>query len=238
MSDASSFSTLDQRLMRLERQVRTQRRLLVLAMAAVVAAFGAGAAGAAQKALTFTDTQGHVRMKIDATGLQMFDANNKRRILLGFNSSGKPSLYLQDGHGNYRLGEYISDKDQPVLRMSDASDKGRLYIDLDSIGPGVEFDDSSENPRLLVGLASDGSGIVHTITSSGKVGTALEDDKVTVTDSAGESRVYLGTSSSGNGILKIYDSGARERAYMGIFTDGNSGFQALDTNGNATWTSP
>jgi hypothetical protein len=238
MPDASSYSAIDARLARLEGQVRTQRRLLVLAMAAVVAAFGAGAAGAAQKAFTFTDTQGHTRVKLDQTGLQLFDANGKRRILLGFNSSGKPSLYLQDAHGNYRLGEYISDKDQPVLRMSDASDKGRLYIDLDSFGPGVEFYDTTENPRLLVGLASDGSGIVHTITSNGKVGTALEDDKVTVTDSSGADRVYLGTSSSGNGILKIYDSQARERAYMGVFTDGNSGFQALDSTGNATWTSP
>lgn len=238
MPDASSFSALDQRLNSLERQVRSQKRLLVAAMAAVVIAFGAGAAGAAQKAFTFTDAQGHMRVKIDATGLQMYDAKGRRRILLGFNTASQPSFYLEDERGNYRLGEYISKTNQPVLRMSDSNDKGRLYINLDSTGPGVEFDDAAENPRMYVGLGSDGSGLVHTLSTAGKVQSAFEDDKLTVTNSAGQNRVYLGVSDRDNGILKIFDSSARERIYAGVFTDGTSGFQAFDTSGNSAWASP
>lgn len=238
MPDASSCSTLHLRLERLERQVSTQKRLLVAAIAAVVIAFGAGAAGAAQKAMTFTDTLGHTRVKIDATGVQVFDAKGQRRILLGFNSSSKPSLYLQDERGNYRLGEYISDTNQPVLRMSDANDKARLYIDLDNVGPAMQFDDANEHPRLIVGLADNGSGLVHTVSTSGKVQSALEDDKLTVTNSSGENRVYLGISDQDNGMLKLFDSGAHERVYAGVYTDGTAGFQALDTSGTTTWSSP
>lgn len=239
MSDASAFSGLEARFDRLERQVRSLKRLLLLSLVGVVAAFGAGAAGAAQKALTFADAQGHARVKIDATGVQMYDAGGKRRVLLGFNTTGHPSLYLEDGSGNYRLGAYISDKEQPVIRLADANDKGRAYFGLtaDQHQPRIEFDDAQENERLYVGLTTSSSGLVRSFTAGGKDQTSLEEDKVTITDGSGNERIYLGTTDSGDGILKTYDSEDRERTYAGVFTDGKAGFQSYDTGGTADWNS-
>lgn len=240
MSDVSSFSGLDARLEALERQVRTLKRLLLVALACVIAAFGAGAAGAAQKTLTFADAAGHTRVKIDAGGVQMYDAGGHRRVLLGFNSSGKPSLYLQDAHGNYRLGAYISDQDQPVVRLADSKDKGRAYFGLtsDSNEPRIEFDDAAQNERLFVGLSNESTGLVRSFTAGGKNQTSLEDDKVWITDGSGNNRIYLGTSDSGDGILKMYDSNSEQRIYAGVFTDGKAGFESLDSSGEGTWSSP
>lgn len=230
---------MDARLVTLERQVLTLKRLLFISLIGVAGAFAAGAAGAAQKSLTFADAAGHTRVKIDATGVQMYGPNSKRAVLLGFNKYGKPALYLQDSRGVERFAAYISTKQEnATLDLSDKQDVDRVYLSVENSGPALEFDDVNTKPRLLVGLSNDGSGIVHTISAAGKVGTALEDDKVTVSNADGDERVYLGTSTDGNGILKIFDSSIRERAYMGVFTDGNSGFEALDSSGNATWTSP
>lgn len=239
MPDASSFSALEARFEGLERQIRGLKRLLLVALVGVVAAFGAGAAGAAQKAMTFADSQGHTRVKIDATGLQMYDAGGKRRVLLGFNTSGHPALYLQDAHGNYPLGAYISDKDQPVIRLGDANDKGRAYFGLtaDEHQPRIEFDDAQENSRLYVGLSTSSTGLVRAFTAGGKDQTSLEDDKVTITDGSGNQRIYLGSTSSGDGILKTFDSADRERTYTGVFTDGKAGFQTYDTGGTIDWSS-
>lgn len=239
MSDASSFSGLEARFERLERTVRSLKLLLLIALAGVVAAFAAGAAGAAQKALTFADAHGRARVKIDATGVQMYDAAGKRRVLLGFNTTGHPSLYLEDAHGNYPLGAYISDKEQPVIRLGDANDKGRAYFGLtaDRHEPRVEFDDAQENTRLYIGLTTSSTGLVRAFTASGKDQTSLEDDKVTITDGSGNERIYLGTTSSGDGILKTFDSQDHERTYTGVFTDGKAGFQSYDTAGTVDWNS-
>lgn len=239
MSDASSMPGLDARLDRLERQVHRQRRLLLVALAAVVAAFGAGAAGAAQKNLTFADARGHTRVKIDAAGIQMFDANGRRRMLVGFNNSGQPSLYLQDVRGNYVLGAYISDKDQPVIRLADSQNTGRAYFGLtaDKHQPRLEFDDADSKERLYVGLTDASTGLVRAYTASGNDQTSLEEDKIWITDGSGNNRIYLGTSDSGDGILKMYDSSTRERIYAGVFTDSSSGFQSLDGSGSVTWSS-
>lgn len=239
MSDASSYSALDARLERLERQTRSLKRLLILALAAVVVAFGAGAAGAAQKALTFTDSHGHTRVKVDAGGVQMYDAAGNRRMLLGFNTTGNPSLYLEDAHGNYLLGAYVSDKQQPVIRIADSNDKGRLYLGLtaDQHQPRMEFDDAQENERLYVGLTTESSGLVRAFTAGGKEQTSLEEDKVQITDGSGNERIYLGTTSSGDGILKTFDSSDRERTYAGVFTDGKAGYQSYDASGTADWNS-
>jgi hypothetical protein len=240
MSDASSHSALDARLDGLERQVRSLKRLLLVALAAVLAAFGAGAAGAAQKTLTFADAAGHTRVKIDATGFRMLDAQGHTRIEIGFNSANKPSLYFEDAHGNAPLGAYISDKDQPVIRLADAQGVGRAYFGLtaDQHEPRISFDDAHSTERLYVGLTTTSSGLVRTYTSDAKDQTSLEDDKIWITDAAGNNRIYLGTSSTGDGILRMYDGSTRERVYAGVFTDGTSGFQSLDVSGNLVWSSP
>ncbi len=239
MSDASSISAVDARLERLEAQVRGLKRLLLIALAGVVAAIGAGAASAAQKSLTFADAQGHTRVKVDAGGFQMFDAAGHRRILLGFNQDSKPSFYLQDPRGNYVLGAYISDKDQPVIRIADSHNAGRAYFGLtaDQHQPRIEFDDAQNNERLYVGLTDQSTGLIRTYTSGGKDQTSLEEDKIWITDGSGNNRIYLGTSDSGDGILKMYDSSTRERIYAGVFTDATSGFQSLDAGGGVTWSS-
>jgi hypothetical protein len=239
MPDAS-FSDLEQRLVKLERRVRVQQRLLVGAVAAAIIASAAGLGAAKQKTMTFADAQGHKRVQIDDTGVQMYDPSGTRRVLLGFNKYKKPALYLQDSRGVERFAAYISDQNEvPTIDLSDADDNDRMFLDVSKGGlPGIEFDDSTKRPRLLVGLADDQSGIVHTITTGGKVGTALEDQALTVSNPQGDDRVYLGISDAGNGILKIYDSSARERLYAGLFTNGDSGFQTLDAGGTATWTSP
>jgi hypothetical protein len=239
MSDASSFSGLDARLERLEGQVRSLKRLLVIALVGIVAAFGAGAAGAAQKAFTIVDSGGHTRVKIDETGFQLYDTAGRRRILLGMDKYGKPAMFFGNEAGYYPLQAYISPKNVPVFYVADAKGNGRAYFGLtsDQHQPRIEFDDEKSNERLYVGLTKDSTGIVRTYTASGANQTSLEDDKVWVTDANGNNRIYLGTSSSGDGILRMYDSGTRERIYAGVFTDETSGFQSMDSGGNVTWSS-
>lgn len=240
MQDAFSYTALNERLDRLERQTRTLKRLLLVSIAGVIAAFGAGSAGAAggQHPLTVSDATGRVRVKIDAGGFQFFDAAGHRRILLGSNVHGKPALYLEDAHSNYPLGAYISDSGQPVIRLADSNNKGRAYLALsDKETPHVEFDDPSENERLYVGLATDSSGMVRTYGSGGSEETSLQDDKIYITDTSGNKRIYLGTSDTGDGILSMFDSASRQRIYAGVFTDGTAGFEAYDASGTATWDS-
>jgi hypothetical protein len=160
-------------------------------------------------------------------------------MLIGLNGSDKPSMYLQDERGNYVYGAYISDKNQPVIRLADSQNTGRAYFGLtaDKHEPRIEFDDAQSNERLYVGLTDTSTGLLRTYTSGGKDQTSLEEDKIWITDGTGNNRIYLGTSDSGDGILKMYDSSTRERIYAGVFTDTSSGFQSLDGSGNVTWSS-
>jgi hypothetical protein len=238
MADASVFLSVETRLAALERQVRVQKRLLVIAMVAVVAAFGAGAAGAAQKSLTFADAHGHTRVKIDASGFQMFDGSGQRRIVIGFNQVSQPSMYLQDEKGRYVLGAYVSSSREPVFHIADFDHNGDAYFGFtqDDHRPRIDFE-ADGHQRLFVGLSTQSSGLVRTFNASGHEQTSLENDKVWVTDDSGNTRVYLGTATSGDGILKLYDAESRQRIYAGVFTEGTSGFQAMDASGNVTWSS-
>jgi hypothetical protein len=239
MPDASSLSTLDGRLERLESQVRSLKRLLLAALVAVAVAFGAGAAGAAQKAFTIVDARGHTRVKVDETGFQLYDAAGHRRILLGMDGYGKPAMFFSNEAGHSPLQVYISPTNVPIYFIGDANGNERAYFGLtsDKHLPRMEFEDKADNRRLYVGLADDWSGLVRTFTASGANQTSLEDDKIWVTDRNGNNRIYLGTSSSGDGILRMYDASTRERIYAGVFTDTSSGFQAMDSGGNVTWSS-
>jgi hypothetical protein len=232
--------SLDDRVSILERQVRTLKRFLFLALAAFVfASVGAGAI-AQQKALTFTDASGTTRVKIDATGIQMYHPSGDRAMLLGFNSSGHPSLYLQDLKGNYKLGAYLSDDDQPVIRLADSNDKARAYFGLTSQAhmPRIEFLDAGENERLFVGLTTSATGLVQMQTASGTTQSQFGDDLINITDGNGNKRVYLGTSTTGDGIFRLYDASNHERIYAGTYTDGKAGFSAMNAVGTTTWASP
>jgi hypothetical protein len=236
---------LNGRVEMLERQVRTLKRLFFGAIAAaIVVAGGAGAfaqvqAQAQQQAMTWTNANGG-SVKIDGTGVQMYNSANQRVLLLGFNTSSHPSLYLQDAKGNYRFGAYISDDDQPVIRMGDANDKARIYFGLTAQAhmPRIEFLDASENERLFVGLSTSSTGLLSMSTAGGTTQTQVSDDLINVTDGNGNKRVYLGTSSQGDGIMRLYDSANRERIYAGVYTNGNSGFSAMNAAGQTTWSSP
>lgn len=235
---------LNDRVEVLERQVRILKRLFFGAIAAfIVVSAAAGAFAqqqAAQQAITFADASGKMRVKIDATGVQMYDPQGKRALLLGFNDSGRPSFYLQDPQGNYKLGAYISNDDQPVIRLADSNDKARAYFGLTAQAhmPRIQFLDANEKERLFVGLTTSSTGLVEMETATGTTQTQVSDSLLNITDDNGAKRVYLGTSTQGDGIFRLYDTQNRERIYAGVYTNGKAGFTAMDASGNSTWSSP
>ncbi len=203
---------------RVESLERRTRALNVFLFAGIVILLVLGAVSATvaqQRSLDFRGGTGHVKLSADG-------------------------LYFYDKKGVARLAIYLSNQQEPVIRLKDASDRARSYFSLtaDAETPRVEFDDTSGQQRLYVGLATEQTGLVRTFTKSGGIQTSLEDDFLRIRDSSGVEQLYLGVSTENKPMLKMWDASHTERLFAGVYTDGSSGFTAYNASGNSTWSSP
>jgi hypothetical protein len=216
MSDgSSSFQALAARIDRLEAQTRRLKVLLFVALVAVIVAGAAAGTVAQQRSISFKDSYGIVKVSADG-------------------------LYLYDKHNVARMALYISNTDQPVMRLRDRNGKDRMFFGLTGSGdvPRMQYNDPAENERLYVGLTTQGTGQFQTYTAGGTNMTSIDDDQIRVSDDNGKQRIYLGVSSTLDPFLRMYNADSTVRLYAGIFTDGKAGFAAYDTDGTNTWSQP
>lgn len=237
MSDASSFSQLAARVEVLERQTQRLKRLFLVCGVAVLSLGTAASTVAAQRTLTFTGSNGTVR--ISGSGFGLYDAKGHKRLTIGFNSANRPAIYLWDASGVGRLGAYISAADQPVFRLTDEHNVDRAFFGMTTEDkPRIEFDDHASTRRLYVGLTTEDDGLVRTFSTDGKEEIGLGNQFIRIADGTGTERAYLGMAQGNTSIIKLWDAKHIERNFMGEYDDGTSGITAYNAAGTATWSSP
>jgi hypothetical protein len=218
MSETSSFYALEQRIDALERQTHRLKRLLFVFLVMVLALGSAAGTIAQQRALSFSNSTGKVR--VDATGFALYDSAGHKRLTLGFNTANEPGMYIWDKNGVDRLGAYMSAKGQPVFRLTDAAKNDRAFFGLtgDAHEPRISLEDASGNERFYVGLSTANSALLTMSTTSNKEVIRMQ--------------------GSDAPFLRFSDGTGTTRGYAGIFTDGSAGFASYNESGTQTWTAP
>jgi hypothetical protein len=187
MIERSQFGLLSARIDSLERQSKVLKRLLVCSFAGLLALLAGGATIAQQKQIVFSNANGSVR--VGSSGFGLYDTSGKRRLMLGWNSSSQPGIYLTDGSGTYRMGIYLSDQARPVVRLYDV--KGTVRADFaegTEGGPVLKFYDASNTEREVLGQSTDDNPIVK------------------IFDTSHNLRVYAGAYASGAYGMYVNDS--------------------------------
>ncbi len=237
MSNVHSSSVLADRVDRLEAQTAHLRRdasrmrlLAMLACAALVGITGIGAAAVTRSAspIAFTDTQGHTRMRLDATGVHLFDPAGKERIMIGYNSKGQPAIHINDKYGIERESLYLDQDQEPILAQYDKSQNtraqyyvsntdGSAQIDLQAADgttrffvhandlPYLAFGDKGYNQRAYLGLTTEGSGLLRMRDTNGKEIVSIEgqSDPFLRLSQAGTERAFFGVNNGEKGELEF-----------------------------------
>ncbi len=192
MADSTDILALERRIEQLERSAQRSRWGAIAATAALLAvsAVGASQQPATSGPIAIRDTNGHVRVRIDDTGLLLTDANGTKRLRLGYNTHDQPALNLYDASGTLRLESYLAPKQTAQL----------------------VFHDKDANPRQWLGLGDDGTPFVEEMNADGKdlvylAGTAKP--RLRFYDGVNE-RAVIGMSSDGDGLLRMFDAAGKE----------------------------
>ena len=150
MTESSDFRTLANRIDQLERQARTLKRLFGLSLVLGFALFAGGVTFAQQRSLSFSSSNGTVR--INGAGVSLYDKSGRERMTLGWNSVSQPGLYYFDTGGTRRMGLYLSDLIKPVMRMYDKSGTVRTEFSENTEGTNMlRFFDASHVERAYFG---------------------------------------------------------------------------------------
>jgi hypothetical protein len=152
--ESSDFRKLSNRIDQLERQARTLKRLFGLSLVLGFALFAGGVTFAQQRQLSFSSTNGTVR--IGSAGLALYDKSGRQRMSLGWNSVNQPGLYYFDANNTRRMGLFLSDLAKPIMRMYDKSGTTRAEFMENNQGTNMlVFYDASHGERLYLGQTTD-----------------------------------------------------------------------------------
>ena len=246
MVDSSISPEIAARFDKLERESRMLRRvtlattLALVAVTAIGAAAGSGALRASQ--LSIVDSSGSTRVKIDARGLHLLDANGHERLSAEFDKkSHEPSFKLRDPGGDARLNAYMA-KSNAYVALDDARYTRAILGLVDGKFPQLWFGDTSGNRRLEIGMTNEtkpndsvpyvGLGNKQAQTATlGPYGLSIQDLK-------GTRRLYAGTSSTGLPQFEIFDGSKAERGFFGSYADGTTGAFFKNASGTSTWSVP
>jgi hypothetical protein len=235
----SELLSLQQRIEALERRTTSLRRTLVIAVVllAIVATI-AGTQAAAQKEMTFADSAGHVRVRINADGFHLYDAHGTTQLVLGESSKDHPILAYYDESGAQRM--WVGYSSYPYVDMAGSNGKDLIELTADS-RPRLMFYDTTATERLYVGMTTENDPLVRMYSTQGKQTMALEgQDKpfLRFNQGDGTERGYFGVATEGSSLMKLFNPDGTERVFAGVYTDGTSGFSAYNSSGTATWSSP
>jgi len=151
--ERSILDSLAARIDRLERQSNVLKRLLGISLVVILALFAGGATIAQQRQLSFSSSDGTVR--VSGAGIALYDKSGRQRMILGWNSVNQPGLYYFDGSGTRRMGLYLSDLVKPVMRYYDKSGTARVEFSENIEGTNMlEFYDASHVQRAYFGQST------------------------------------------------------------------------------------
>jgi hypothetical protein len=197
MSEPLHLSSLAARIDSLEAQATRLRadasRFKLAATVACAALVGVTAIGAMAKTaapFAVADSAGRTRVRLDAGGLHILDANGKERIMVGFNASGQPVVHLNDKTGLTRESMYLTTAQVPGLQQYDAKSNTRATYDLNASGAEIEFKGQEGGDRYYV----IGSDLPHLVFG----------------DAGRPQRTYLGLTTQGDGLLRMFNKDAKE----------------------------
>ncbi|HVA27698.1 MAG TPA: hypothetical protein VNF68_05930 [Candidatus Baltobacteraceae bacterium] len=234
----SDLLSLQRRIEALERRTTSLRRMLVITLGLFVIAATIATTQAQQKSVTFADSAGHVRVRINADGFHLYDAKGVTQLVLGSSTSNHPVLAYYDGSGAQRM--RVGFSTFPYIDMAGPNGKDLIELTADS-SPRAMIFDSSNTERLYMGMTSENDPLLRMYSGAGHQTMALEgQDKpfLRFNQGDGTERGYLGVATEGSSMLKLFSTDGTERAYAGEFTDGTSGFASYNASGTATWSSP
>jgi len=166
------FYMLAQRIGKLERQTTVLKRLLGVSLVLVFAALADGATIAQQRQMSFSSGDGSV--KVNGSGISLYDTSGRRRLELGWNSASQPGVYFSDARGTTRMGLFLSDSSSPVVRLYSGSGANVADFAEGTSGyPGLFFYDSNHVQRAYMGMSSTDDPIADIWDSSSIVRTHM-----------------------------------------------------------------
>lgn len=157
---------------------------------------------------------------LSASGLTVRDVAGKERVFCGIDTSGRPSLDLNDRSGQLRESLYLLDKGYPTLRQFDAGGKRRFEVRLDSADSGeLLLNDENEKVRMA---------LFRTTSGDPEIGLYGTDEKL---------RSYWATDND-SPYLVMRDASEATRVYVGGYKDGKIGLDVRDASNVTLWKTP
>jgi hypothetical protein len=215
MDNAVAF---DARVARLERAVRRDRTIALAALAILFAT-----AQSAPSSTPFSVRGQEASTQVTASGVVVRDAKGQRRVFIGLDSEGRPSIDLRDAAGKLRQTVFLaSGGDAPTFRQFDAAGTTRLEAYLSSPGefPNFRLLDSNGKRRLSAFIGSD--------TGNPEFGVFGSDE---------QARAYLVGEDKG-AYFDIRDAAKTIRAQIGLYPEGDFGMFLKNASGQTIWREP
>lgn len=261
MAVSETERSLLQRVEALEKKQRaTQRVALAFAAVVLIATLTAQTSGTTPNVVGNPNGQ-HVQ--ISDGGIAMYDANNRKRLFLGF-EDGTPIVetFVPGGTTAAIMSGY---ENGGFFRIRDKDGKLRGYFGIYTDGtPGVSLYGPNEKPLYVVNTYDYGAATsvydkngtergYYGMFSDGEVGFNLNDkgDKRRIAMNTtpdgqavfhlkqpdGKDQIEVETTSNG-GYFRSLDTAGTARAYLGVYTDGSFGTTIFNASHGVVWHSP
>ncbi len=167
---------------------------------------------------------------LTAQGLVVRDKSDRRRLVVGLDSSSRPSLDLLDVSGGVRQTAYLASDDSPVIRQYDAAGKGRTEISLTGTAqsPQIYLNDSNGTARQLLSLTADNYPLFQQFDSNKKTRVELslyeasQAPQLSLLDANGKKRVavFEGVGTAIGEVDVFGSNGISRGAFVGNDTGG------------------
>jgi len=220
--------TVEQRLKRLEREVRLFRWVAALVMVAAMSFVVMG--------LEATDNDksiGRFR-QIDTGHLVLRDADGQMRAWLGI-AEGGPRLIFFDQSGQQRMGVGMTRQSEPALGIFDMGQNERVVLGVMDGFPGLVMRDPQGRKRAALFAREDWSSLFfydRRETKRSGIGLFGEAAAVNLSDDRGRDRVGLTTEAKGSS-LSFFDRGGQKRNALGLLKEDEPAFGYFTHEGAA-----
>jgi hypothetical protein len=217
---------MEQRLKRLEREVRWFRLGTLLAVGVCVLTLAAGMTGEDDKAI------GRFR-QLDVGHIVLRDTDGQMRAWLGM-AEGGPRLIFFDASGQQRMGVGMTRQAEPALGIFDAGENPRVVLGMVEGWPGLVFRDTQGRKRTALFLREDWSSLFfydRRETKRTGIGLYGEAASVNLSDDRGKERGGFTTDRKGSSV-SFFDVGGMKRAGMGVLANDDPALGMFDHEGN------
>jgi hypothetical protein len=115
-----------------------------------------------------SDEKGNDRAIIVSDGLSFQDDLGEKRLDMGVNPSGEPTIRLSDAQRRLRLAMTVLAGGLPAVSLYGVGTSPRMDIAVDRSGlPGIDFVGPNEKPRMTIGIIPSGEPHIHLLDSQG-----------------------------------------------------------------------